>query len=177
MSASKLVKPSLEYRESFIEALAEYHEAGLLNQLDLERISKDYEGFVEDLCDEMGQHHQNLEPWAEKVRETVLWLVKDTDYIGFVKIRHRVNWHLERFGGHVSFSIRPSMRGRGFGKKLLQRALPSIHALGIERALITIAPDNHAARRIIEFCGGTLQDQTSATDRFPAQMRFWIVYD
>lgn len=177
MSAAKLVRPSADYRDSFLDALVEYHQDGMLKELEYKRVAGDFDAFIADLCDDLGSHHRNHEAWSEKVRETVLWMVKEDEFIGFVKIRHRINWHLERFGGHVSFSIRPTMRGRGFGKKLLQRALPTIHAIGIEKALITIAPTNLPARRIVEFCGGVFEDETPMTEKFPAQLRFWINYD
>ena len=174
MSAAKLVTPSIEYKESFIEALYEYQDDGKLKDLNINEIEERFEKFVEDINDELGQHHKNLEPWAEKVKETILWLVKDQNYIGYIKIRHRINWHLERYGGHISVCIRPVMRKKGFGKKILQRAIPKISALGIERALLTIASDNAMAIRIVELCGGEFQDETTQTDKFPAQVRYWI---
>jgi predicted acetyltransferase len=175
MSASKLAKPDIIYMESFMEALAEYQEQGaLLTGLKYDLVNANFQDFINDLNDPMGEHHQNLELWAERVKETIYWLVKDNDFLGYIKIRHRINWHLERYGGHISFSIRPSMRGKGFGKKLLQKAMPAIPHQGIEKALITLAPDNAPAIRIVEFCGGELQDETQATDRFPAQLRYWI---
>lgn len=174
MPAAKLVTPSAEYKESFLEALQEYQEDGKLKELNFNEIKDNFEAFVRDINDEMGQHHKNLEPWAEKVKETILWLVKDLEYIGYIKIRHRINWHLERYGGHTSICIRPTMRGKGFGKKILQRAVPRINALGIDRALLTIPPDNIKAIRIAELCGGVFQDETTQTDKFPALRRYWL---
>lgn len=178
MAASKIVRPDVIYKDSFICALPEYHQnCHLLRELDYAWVKHHFEDFVADLNDENGQHHKNLEPWAERVKENIFWLVKDTEFLGYVKIRQRVNWHLERFGGHISFSIRPDMRSKGFGKKLLQKTLPIIPALGIDKALLTVSPDNAAAIRIIEFCGGEFQDETAATDRFPAQLRYWMKFE
>jgi predicted acetyltransferase len=175
MPASKLVRPDEIYKESFLSALKEYHsECRLLKELDYKTVCGQFDHFIQDLNEEMGEHHQNLEEWAERVPEIIYWLVKDGEFLGYIKIRKRVNWHLERYGGHISFSIRPSMRGKGFGKKILQKALPQTSTLGIEKALFTISPDNGAAKRIVEFCGGTHQDQTTRTDRFPCQMRYWL---
>jgi predicted acetyltransferase len=177
MPASKLVKPSAEYQESFLEALQEYHQEGkLLWGLKAKTLRSDFAAFIKDMNNDMGHHHRNLQEWAEQVRETIFWLVKDEEFIGYVKIRHRVNWHLERFGGHVSFSIRPSMREKGFGKKILQKALPMLQALNIDRVLLTIDTDNEAAKRIISLCGGRFEDETVETERFPPQMRYWISF-
>lgn len=66
------------------------------------------------------------------------------------------------------------MREKGFGKKILQKSMPAMAHLGIDRALLTPAPDNHAGIRIIEFCGGELEDETPQTDKFPARKRYWL---
>ena len=63
--------------------------------------------------------YDKYQDWVEPVPETVLWLVKDNHYIGTLSIRHRLNWHLEKWGGHVHYKVRPSLRNKGFGKKML----------------------------------------------------------
>src|SRR5690606_20234669 len=95
-------------------------------------------------------------------------------YIGSLNIRHRLNWHLEKWGGHINFIIRPSMRGKGFGKKLLQKGIPCASYLGIERALITLDPRHNAAAHIVKLCGGKYQDTTPETNQFPPRKRYWL---
>jgi len=176
MSASKLVKPAAEYKASFLEALSEYHGEGRYKFLDVNDLSDDenFEKFLGELNEGKRHIHKPYADWVEPVPETALWLVKDDKYIGSFNIRHRLNWHLEKWGGHVNFVIRPSMRGKGFGKKILQKGLPIVNYLGIERALFTISPDSTSAAHVIEFCGGVMEDETQATEQFPARKRYWI---
>ncbi len=174
MSASKLIRPDVEYKDSYLEALAEYHNEGRYEYNDIINIKTDFETYVNELRAERGHPHQPYEDWIEPVPETVAWLVKDDEYLGTVDIRHRLNWHLEKWGGHMHFIIRPSRRGQGFGKKLLFKAIPIANYLGIERALLTIAPDNAIAKHIIEHCGGVFEDETPESDRFPARLRYWL---
>jgi predicted acetyltransferase len=174
MPASRLVRPSAEFKESFLEALREYHEESHYLFYDYNYVAGNFEKFINDLATEKGTPHKEYQDWAEPVPETVLWLVKDGHYIGTVEIRHRLNWHLEKLGGNIHFTIRPSMRGRGFGKKILQKALPYAANLGMDKALITVSPDNSAANRIVEFAGGKFEDETPETGRFPARYRYWI---
>jgi predicted acetyltransferase len=174
MSAAKLVRPSVEYKESFLKALDEFHKEERLMYLDKTQLSASFEDFVETLCAERGRPHQPYQDWVEPVPETVLWMVKDSEYLGTVDIRHRLNWHLEKWGGHIHFFIRPTMRGKGFGKKLLLKAIPFANYLGIERALLTIAPEHEIAKRVIESCGGEFEDQTTPTEQFPARARYWL---
>ncbi len=174
MSASKIIKPSVDYKDSYLEAIKEFQEEGRYNFIDTNELDKNFEQFVQDLLDRKRHLHKTHADWVEPVPETVLWLVKDDQFIGSFNIRHRLNWHLEKWGGHINFSIRPSMRGKGFGKKILQKGMPYACHLGIDRALITLSPKSTSGRHIVEFCGGEFQDETAETERFPARRRYWL---
>lgn len=174
MSASKLVKPATEYKESFLEALAEFHQEKRFMFLDIKELNEGFDKFIKDINSGKRHLHKPYEAWVEPVPETILWLVKGNQYIGSLNVRHRLNWHLEKWGGHINFVIRPSMRGKGFGKKILQKGLPVACYLGIDRALITIDPAHKAAQHVVELCGGQLQDETTKTDQFPPRKRYWI---
>lgn len=174
MTASKLVRPATDYQESFLEALREYHQEGNYLFYDTAILRGNFKNFVKELRAEKGFPHQPYQEWVDPVPETVTWLIKDHEYIGTCEIRHRLNWHLERWGGHIHFIIRPSMRGMGFGKKILLKAMPIANYLGIEQALLTVDPDNEWAIRIIESCGGQFADELPETDQFPARRRYWL---
>ena len=174
MSASKLVKPTVECKDSFLAALDEYHAEGRYLFLDREKLKTNFPQFIEDLNTGKRHLHKPYPDWVEPVPETILWLVKENDYIGTFNIRHRLNWHLEKWGGHINFMIRPSMRSKGFGRKILQKGMPFVAYLGIDKALITVSPKNLSAQHVIEFCGGVLDGETTETDKFPARKRFWL---
>jgi len=168
MSASKLVKPCSEHKETYIEALKEFQAEGRYTFIDVADLEEDFDAFVEKLNEGKKHIHKPYADWVEPVPETVLWLIKDGLFIG------RLNWHLEKWGGHINFVIRPTMRGKGFGKKILQKGMPYVCYLGIEKALITVAPDNESGIKIIEHCGGVFDDETNETDKFPARRRYWL---
>lgn len=174
MSASKLVRPDAEYKDSYLKALEEYQAEERYLSLSLPTIRADFDGFIARLRTDRGIPHRPYQDWVEPVPETILWMVRDRDYLGTVSIRHRLNWHLEKWGGHIHFVIRPSQRRKGYGKKSLQKAIPFANYLGIDRALLTVGEDNIPAIRIIEFCGGVFEDETGETDLFPARRRYWL---
>ena len=62
----------------------------------------------------------------------------------------------------------------GFGRKMLQKGMPFVAYLGIDKALITVAPKNLSAQHVIEFCGGEFESETQETDKFPARKRYWL---
>lgn len=174
MTASKLIRPDIDYKDSYLEALKEFHAEGRYLYKDIPSLNANFEEFISALNTERGNPHQPYQDWVEPVPETIVWLVKDDKYIGTVNIRHRLNWHLEKWGGHVHFNIRPSMRGKGYGKKILQKAIPIVNYLGIDKALITIATDHDVAIQIVESLNAKFEDETCATDKFPAMRRYWL---
>ncbi len=174
MSAAKLEKPALEHKTSYLEALKEFQAENRYSFLDYDDVAENFEDFIQKLNEGKKNLHKPYADWVEPVPETVLWLTKDDQFIGTLNIRHRLNWHLEKWGGHLNFIIRPSMRNKGFGKKLLQKGIPYIAYLGIDRALITVDPKDVSANKIVQFCGAKLQDTLPATDKFPERNRYWL---
>ncbi|MCB1556438.1 MAG: GNAT family N-acetyltransferase [Alphaproteobacteria bacterium] len=174
MPASKLVKPSTEYQDSFLEAVREAHAEGRLQYLDIPWLKENFATFVDRLNAARGHPHRPYQSWVETVPETILWLVKDGTYIGSVFIRHRLNWHLEKWGGHMNFAIRPSMRGKGYGKKILIKAMPYANYLGLETVMMTVDPYDKTAIRVVESAGAVLEDELPATDKFPGRLRYWL---
>lgn len=174
MSASKLVKPSVDYKDGYLEALREFHAEGRYEFLDDKELEENFSAFIGDINAGKKHLHKPYENWVEPVPETILWLVKDHEYLGSINIRHRLNWHLEKWGGHINFVIRPTKRGKGFGKKILRKGIVYACHLGVERALMTVDPDNKAGITIVEKCGGVYADTMPETEKFPERHRYWL---
>lgn len=99
---------------------------------------------------------------------TTLWWVDGDDYLGRIAVRHRLTPWLREVGGHIGYDVRPSARRRGHATAILRVALPLARGLGIERALVTCDTDNVGSRRVIQTCGGVLEDERSQ------KLRFWV---
>ena len=173
----ELVLPTLEYKDSYIGAVKEFrvdHSFPLMertyDRLSILELESDFESYVEKVRNQA--RGENLpEGW---VPATTFWLVDDGEYVGRVSIRHRLTEHLEKMGGHIGYDIRPSRRGKGYGFKILELALPRAKELGISRVLITCDATNTASRKIIEKNGGVLQDTVSNPETGVDKLRFWI---
>lgn len=98
---------------------------------------------------------------------TTLWYVDGTTYLGRLAIRHRLTAYWLHLGGHIGYDIRPGARRRGHATAMLRAALPWAARLGVDPALITCDTDNTASRRVIEACGGVLEDEREG------RLRFW----
>ena len=49
---------------------------------------------------------------------------KDERVVGMINIRHTLNDYLLKCGGNIGYSVRPTERGKGYGKKMLSLSLP-----------------------------------------------------
>ena len=103
-----------------------------------------------------------------------LWVRKsDGVLVGMIQVRHRLNEKLERWGGHIGYSIRPSERGKGYAVPMLAAVLPYCRHLGLEKVLVTCDATNEPSRRIILANGGVF-DGTAVSDEDETVERYWI---
>jgi predicted acetyltransferase len=108
-----------------------------------------------------------------KVPATFLVAEVDSQIVGRVSIRHSLNEYLEQRGGHIGFGIRPEFRRQGLASEILLEALEITSGLGIEKVLVTCDDTNIASRRVIEKCGGVLENivDLENVEKF---RRYWI---
>jgi len=104
---------------------------------------------------------------------TTSFLVDGGEILGVVNLRHHLTESLLQLGGHVGYSVRPSARGRGHATRLLEAAMGQARELGIDRLLVTCDEDNPASIRVIEKCGGVLQDGIGR-EAGGTTLRYWI---
>ena len=93
--------------------------------------------------------------------------------VGRVSLRHELNDFLLSIGGHIGFGVVASERRRGYGTELLRQALPVAQALGLPRVLVTCDDTNQGSRKVIESCGGVLEDTRFRADGGVTR-RYWI---
>lgn len=167
----QLVRPSVEYKSSFLEAVNEYRAEEKSDKhnrdehyksLDMQELENNFDSYVnKELAKEMGEGLPK--GW---VPDSVFWLVDNGEFIGRINVRHRLTEELEKLGGHIGYDIRPSKRGRGYGKEMLKLALIEAKKIGIENVLITCNFDNAPSRKVIESNGGKFQDQVGTKNRY-----------
>lgn len=106
---------------------------------------------------------------------TTLFLVEEGRILGVANLRHRLTENLRRFGGHVGYSVRPSERNKGHATRLLEGIKAYARAnLEIDRLLVTCDPANAASARVIEKCGGVLEDESFYELAGHLVRRYWI---
>ena len=167
-----LVLPSALYKDSFLEALAEYpkgKEEEAKDELWAFSLTDDFDSFIQNFKNE---REGKFLP-EDKVPQTVYWLVEGTTFIGRISIRHVLNDHLLQYAGHIGYGIRPSERGKGYGNLMLKLALPKARELGIEKALLVCSKSNVVSRKIIEKNGGVFENEIENKQGI-LKLRFWV---
>lgn len=162
-----LSRPDVRYKDSFIAAMREFQREGRNPDWNFDVLTEQFDEYVQ------VQIERETNPLAGRVPETVYWLIVDNIHTGRVSVRHRLTEGLERYGGHIGYDIRPSMRRKGYGTLQCRLALEKARAIGLERVLITCDDDNVGSRKIIEANGGVLQDKID-NGRYALTRRYWI---
>jgi len=71
-------------------------------------------------------------------------------------LRHTLNDALREAGGHIGLGVRPSMRGKGFGKELLKLTIAKAADIGIESIHIHCYENNKVSKSMLESLGAKL---------------------
>ena len=118
-------------------------------------------------------HYANFDQWLELVQKaenaetstiglpaTTYISVRESDdvVVGTIQLRHYLNEEFEANGsGHVGFAIRPTERGKGYGKQQLLLVLEEARKLNISKIMLGCYEDNIASSKTILSCGGVFE--------------------
>ena len=166
----RLVKLEPQYRRHLNEMLEEWlsveSPADITPWAIVRWDHRDFDGYLEHL--EIREETDSQVPDS-----TFFCLDEEKDiFVGAVNIRHYLNQRLLMCSGHIGDGVRPSLRGRGIGTKMVGLALEECRKLGITRVLMVCDSDNPASARTIIRNGGVMENEIEV-DGFPIQ-RYWI---
>ena len=171
--AIRLIKLTKKYRRQAVEMLDEW----IVDQEKNHTDTSPWAIFRND-HDDFDYYLNNLDTDTPKdgfVANSVFFLYDDSKdrLLGAVDIRHTLNDHLRKYGGHIGDGIRPSERGKGYGKLLIALALEECLKLGINDVLICCNETNVASRKCILANGGVFED-TIVDLEGETMERYWI---
>ncbi|MBR2349946.1 MAG: GNAT family N-acetyltransferase, partial [Clostridia bacterium] len=98
----------------------------------------------------------------------------DNRLVGMLQVRHRFNDFLEKYGGHIGYSVRPSERRRGYAKEMLRMALPYCQEIGLDKVLIICIDGNIGSEKTILANGGVYESTVHKVTDDVNLKRFWI---
>jgi predicted acetyltransferase len=183
-----LVLPSIEYMDSFLEAIKEIQKEEKTifvnneQSLDLKLIADP--SYFKKYIKQLRNESKGLSLPKAYVPHTTFWMIEQKDgkdtFVGRVDIRHKLNERLLLDGGHIGYVLRPKYRGHGLGTLILKLALKKAKTLVEdaylydEQVLLTCNINNLASQRVIENNSGVLLKITDPGRFEPYQMFYWI---
>lgn len=177
----RLEEPDVRFKKAYLAAMAEYRLPDANGRLDSvtyaarlgydeTRLSAAFGDFVRDLG--RVQDRRCLPPgWRP---ERIFWAFEGDRYIGEAAIRSEEDAYILTVAGHIGFEVRPSARGKGYGRGILTLSLARAAALGLLRVLVTCDVDNIASRRTIERCGGVPAEGLLDPETGRWKLRYWF---
>ena len=160
----ELRRPTLADKETILSMMAEFEETRSAHDGGF----WDAEAFVyEDWLESNRNMEMGLgipEGWVPAVQ--LVAFARDGQSVGFLNLRLRLSAYLLEEGGHIGYSIRPSVRGKGYAKEALHQGLQVAKEKNIHRALVTCSTENPASRAVILANGGQLEDVRNGTERY-----------
>ncbi len=168
-----LIEPTLEYgeqirayRQEFVDSGDSMDGTGGLIKFD------DPQEWIDFLA-----KHKNPETLPEgRVPATQLIFVREEDrkIVGMIDIRHYLSEYLEKYGGHIGYSVAPSERLKGYATQMLKATLPVCKKLGIDKVLITCIKGNEGSKRTILNNGGVYETTVYEPDEKVKLEKYWI---
>jgi predicted acetyltransferase len=119
------------------------------------------------------QGRLGIELPVDRVTATFLLAEAEGQVVGRLSIRHELNDYLAQFGGHIGYAVRPGFRRRGYATAILRQSLVIASGLGLERVLVTCDADNLGSAKVIESCGGALENVVLGDGSVP-KSRYWV---
>lgn len=82
----------------------------------------DFEEFKRSLP-QLVQYSKGIDLPKGHVPQTIYWMYVDGKPVAYGKLRHQLNEKLLMYGGHVGYIVRPTERGKGYGKLFLSEMI------------------------------------------------------
>lgn len=128
----------------------------------------------EDFVAKMRRHEQGLDLPQGFVPCTILYAFVGSEIAGRASIRHTLNEFLLNYGGHIGYGVIPAFRRQGIATQLLQASLKICRELKLDRVLLTCDENNVGSNKIIQSCGGKLENIHSFFSNQIPKCRYWI---
>ncbi|GIU49745.1 GNAT family N-acetyltransferase [Shewanella algidipiscicola] len=152
----ELLLPIMQYQASYLSYIDELgDEERYPFPLDFEH--HDFEAMLA----KMARFAQGKDLPPGYAASTTLWLIYEGEIIGVTNIRHYLTTQIAHCGGHIGLSIRPSQRGKNWGKRLMQLSIEHLRQRGVVQVHLHCLQSNLASAKAIIRNGGMLDSEVN----------------
>lgn len=169
----KLIEPTMEYdeqiqayRREFLAFGGSMDGCGSLRRFDR---TQDWIDQVEAL-----KKPETTPPDLVPMTQYLYVREEDKKIVGVIQIRHYFNEYLEKYAGHIGYSVCPSERRKGYATQMLRLVLPECKRLGMDKVLICCVQGNEGSRKTILNNGGVYESTVYLAQRNLYLERYWI---
>ena len=169
----QLIAPSLKYdqqiqafRKEFLAYGGSMDGCGSLRRFDR----------TQDWLDQVAslRHPETVPPGLVPMTQYIYVRESDRKMVGVIQISNYFNEYLEKYAGHIGYSVCPSERKKGYATQMLRLVLPECKGLGIDRVLVCCVQGNEGSRKTILHNGGTYESTVYLEERDVYLERYWI---
>lgn len=168
-----LLTPTMEYagqimayRQEFLEAGSSMDGCGPLRRCET---AEEFLRIVDSYT------HPETLPERMVIASQFLCVRKSDDrLIGMIQVRHYFNEYLEKYAGHIGYSVRPTERRKGYAKDMLRITLPFCRSIGLRKVLICCIDGNTGSEKTILANGGVYESTVYEPNGGEYLKRFWI---
>ena len=141
-----LVRPGAELMEQYLdlcwESWGHVHDNYILSD------PAQYQQWRHTLLEKYRKEEQWIDLPPGIMPSVTFWILRADRMIGIVNFWPNLNEQLENYGGHLGIAIRPSERGKGYGRRPCSCLAAKARELGIREMLLTSEADNLAGIRL-----------------------------
>ena len=168
-----LIRPTSEYATQIVEYRQEFLDAG--DSMDGTGPLRRFEN-PEEYIKTCAEYEDPEKVPSHLVPATQFFFVRKSDnkLVGLIQVRHCFNDYLEKYAGHIGYSVRPSERCKGYAKEMLRMALPFCPEIGIDKVLIACIDGNIGSEKTILANGGVYESTVHEPNGDRDLKRFWI---
>ncbi len=166
------VKPDLVYFEQYKEMYCEWLGQEHINPWFFKTKCETLENFADFI--QILDNYEKANVDKQYASQTSYFVVNENNkLIGGASIRHYLTIDGYNYGGHIGYGIRPSEREKGYGTQILKLALEEAKKLKIYKVLLVCLETNMGSNKVIQKCGGILENQVKDSDDSIIN-RYWI---